>query len=486
MIRTFIFKEIGETLLGPKFLITFVISLVLMLSSVYSGYSLYESERTWFATAQIQNRERLENLGGYGALRYQGTKVLREPTRMSIFVKGVDSAIGRAAMVGDDSNITLRDSRYGLNPIFAVFGDLDPAFIVKMVLSLFALLYSYNAISGERETGTLKQVFANSISRASYITGKAIGGFVPLLLTLLIPFLISLLMLMLFFNVAFSAEEYARLGMMLAAFSLYLGVFFMAGMLMSALTRQSSVSFLLCLFFWVLCVVVLPKAAVEVAGRLSPAPSIDQVEAQRTALRRNFYAGLQERLQSDTQRMLEAGTDQQKVQEHQRQVQEEMQAQAQEEERKFFDDYRRSQENLLRTSESLARVSPTSCVTFAVDRLAQTDSQVGNRFIEYLSRYRQEFLQYALEKLRNNPDKGGSGVSISSSVSTDNDKRTVSVKVTTPSTRIDVNDMPRFTAPAESLATAASTVLADLAILAVELFGFFAAAFVVFLRYDVR
>ena len=200
----------------------------------------------------------------------------------------------KAAKVGDEPDIVLRDSRFGLNPVFATFGELDLAFIVKMILSLFALIFSYNAISGERELGTLKQVFSNSVGRASFIVGKTIGGLVTLLVPFIVPLLLSLLMLMVFFNVNFTGEEWARIGLMTLVSFLYLAVFFMAGMMMSALTRNSFVSFLLCLFIWVLSVAIIPKAAVEAAGQISPAPSIDAIEAQRAALRRDFYSSLKE------------------------------------------------------------------------------------------------------------------------------------------------------------------------------------------------
>ena len=45
-------------------------------------------------------------------------------------------------------------------------------------------------------------------------------------------------------NINFAADEWARIGMMVLVFCLYLGVFYMVGMLMSALTRNSFVSFL--------------------------------------------------------------------------------------------------------------------------------------------------------------------------------------------------------------------------------------------------
>ena len=62
MIRQFIFKEIVESVSSPKFLITFLISAVLIITSVYTGYQLYEEEVSWHARAASENVNRSGNL----------------------------------------------------------------------------------------------------------------------------------------------------------------------------------------------------------------------------------------------------------------------------------------------------------------------------------------------------------------------------------------------------------------------------------------
>lgn len=485
----FITKEIWETLLGPKFFFTFVICLILVLTSVYSGYRLYEAEQQWYVNAKSQNVERLENLGSYGSLRNQGTKAQREPTRMSIFVKGVDSAIGRSAMVNNDPNTVLRDSRYGLNPIFAVFGELDLAFIVKIILSLFALLFSYNAISGERELGTLKQILSNRVSRVQIIIGKAIGGVVVLLLTLLIPLIISLLMLMIAFDVNFTAEEWTRIGLMVLVFALYLTTFFMLGMFMSALTRQSAVSFLLCLFVWVLSIAVMPKLAVEIASQVSPAPSIDEVEAKRTVLRRSYYQDFETRWETELNRIYNEGDPtREAVRELRGRIEKESRDLIADEEKKLLNDYRLKQVKLLKTSRNIARISPTSCATFSLNRIGLTDAGLRERFLDDLGRYRNDFDKFAEAKIKANPDLASSGVSTSISVDSDDDgeNRQVSISVRTPSRAIEVNGLPDFYFNLESFTETSSAIIPDMAVLLVEILLFFSGAFIAFLRYDVR
>lgn len=485
MIVQFVRKEMLEMLFGPKFLITFLISLVLVLSSVYSGFGQYSSECGWFVKAKASNVERMENLGSYGNLKDEGTKALRPPGKLGIFVKGVEGTIGRAALITGSADLSLGDSRNSLNPIFSVFGDLDLAFTVKFILSLFALLFSYNAISGECERGTLQQVFSNRVGRASFIIGKSVGGLLTLLITLLVPLLLALLMLM--FNLSFTGEEWVRICLMTLGFHIYLAIFYMLGMLMSAVTRSSPVSFLLCLFIWVLAVVVLPKAAVSMAEQVSPAPSIEHVEARRAALRRVFYGDLEGRLERAVLDAYNRNLSYEERDAARDQAYAESHELIAEEERKVLDDYRRRQVRLLRTAETYARVSPASCLTFALNRICTTDTDLRERFSSALMRYRDRFIVF-VDRLRSeNPDLADGGVSTRVHREEDeNGNQLTSVQVEAPTSIIDVSGMPDFHMPAVSLGDTVGSVIPDLAIMFIEMLLFFTAAVAAFLRYDVR
>jgi ABC-type transport system involved in multi-copper enzyme maturation permease subunit len=481
MIRNFIAKEIVENISGPKFLITFVICAALILTSVYTGYMLYRSELSSRETAIAAGKAAMENAGSYGTLRDSGSKAIRPPDRLSIFAKGVDSAIGRAATVGSDLRIDLRDSRYGLNPIFAVFGELDLDFIVRIILALFAILFSYNAVSGERELGTLKQVHANSVSRASFIIGKTIGGLLTLLIPFLVPLLIALLMLMLLFGVSFTGEEWARLGLMILGYCIYLMLFYMVGMAMSSLTRSSAISFLLCLFIWVLSIAVVPKAAVEAASFISPAPSIDEVEKDWASLQRRYWATFKTRVEGAINKVLRENPQPARgdIRSAEDAARKEVDAEFESERLAYLQRYELEQERLLNTALGLTRLSPTSCLQFAASRLAHTDVNMRERFLESLRRFRQELLKYADKKIKEaGRDQGERGVAIMVTP--------MGAQVKVPELQLDLGDAPVFEPETEPLATSAAAALPDLGILACEFLLLFAVAFVAFLRYDVR
>ena len=57
-----------------------------------------------------------------------------------------------------------------------LFGVLDLAFIVKVVLSLCVLLFTYDAICGEKEQGTLRLYASYPVSRSAQALAKLAGS----------------------------------------------------------------------------------------------------------------------------------------------------------------------------------------------------------------------------------------------------------------------------------------------------------------------
>jgi len=226
MLRDIIRKEILDNILSPKFVFTFLLCTVLILLSIYTGITNYTAEKKEYDSSVALNREIMEGATGYLEI-LSAVTVYKPPQILGTIVNGVEEAVGRSAAPGgssEDANLT--DSKYESNPIFAVFGALDLMFIVKIILSLFAILFTYDAIVGEKERGTLKLALSNSVPRDRLILGKALGGFITMFLSLLIPLLVSFIILLLVPDLALSSAAWIRLFLILLMFLIYMSVFF--------------------------------------------------------------------------------------------------------------------------------------------------------------------------------------------------------------------------------------------------------------------
>src|SRR5512135_1237171 len=316
MLRDIIKKEILDNITSPKFVFTFLLCAVLILLSVYTGVANYGADKKEYAAAVALAKKNLENQPNYSSLAGLAMKINKPPQVLGTVVSGVEEDVGRVAPVNIAMDPNLVESKYGSNPVFAVFGALDLMFIVKIVLSLFAILFTYDTIVGEKEKGTLKLALSNDVPRDRLILGKAIGGYISLLIPLLIPLLLSLIILLVAPNLALNAGDWARLLLTFLMFFMYLSVFFSLGLFVSARTSRSSTSFLVLLFAWVIIVMVIPKVAVLTAAQAKPIPSVHEITAKKDAYLQQIQVESQKTAREQiTKIFAEAGKDQKLAQE---------------------------------------------------------------------------------------------------------------------------------------------------------------------------
>ena len=73
---------------------------------------------------------------------------------------------------------------------------LDWVFIIGGLLSLMALLFTFDAFIGEKERGTLKLVMAQSLPRHTLLLGKFLGAMLALALVLSLALVVNLLVVL--------------------------------------------------------------------------------------------------------------------------------------------------------------------------------------------------------------------------------------------------------------------------------------------------
>jgi len=293
-----------------------------------------------------------------------------------------------------------------------------------------------------------------------------------------------------FTDVRFSGSELLSIGAMALACLLYLWLFTSIGLAMSALTKHSFVSFLLCLFVWALSVTIVPKVAVQTAAQASTPMQIDEVESRIQAYYRDSRREFGRRL---VQYVRENPIS---VEEARRgrliQVQRTLRDQINEENLTFqeelFNEYGRKRNRMLHTAVALSRASPSSCLSFIVNGLSNTGPEMLDRFERDLAMYRRALIDYLDERQARLEEREGGGrraPGFSVGEGEDGDLQ-LELLEGEEGGELDFSGMPRFRSSFIPLAETTGNLVPDYAVLALYAFGFFAAAFVAFLRYDVR
>ena len=153
---------------------------------------------------------------------------------------------------------------------------VDWGFIIGYVLSLVALLFTFDSISGERERGTLRLTLANSIPRHTILIGKFWGALISVNIPFTLAVLVNLLVISTSSDVHLGTDAWGRLGIIFGIEFLYTCLFLALGLLVSTRVQRSAVSLVVLLLVWVTLVVFMPSTLASIAGgSASPRPTFE-------------------------------------------------------------------------------------------------------------------------------------------------------------------------------------------------------------------
>lgn len=287
MLRLVIRKEVLESILSFKFILVFTIMVALTFLSIERGLNEYRAQVKAHGNVVQLNRDQLERSTNWHQVGDGGIFVSGVPSSLAVFATGILGIEGQVARIRDRDVPIIERGRLAIHS-YMLFGSWDFHFIVKIILSLVALLFAYDAVSEGKEIGTLRLLLSNPLPRSRLILGKALGRYLPLLAAFASAFILSVIFLFLQRDIAFTASDQLGILLIFLGSCVYLGVWFTAGLMASCLTSQSLVSLLFSLFIWVVMIFAIPKASVSVASFLHSVPRPAEFEAKKAALAKDM------------------------------------------------------------------------------------------------------------------------------------------------------------------------------------------------------
>ena len=487
MLKAIIAREFFNNILNLRFMVGLVLCIIVTIACIMILAHDYQQELADY-NRRVNLQEEFLSKHASDNWLFALTPGQKPPERFRPLIIGIP---------GKENSESFDD-----NPLPILFPHLDFLFIVTIIMSLLALLFSYDAITGERQRGTLRLVIANSISRTKVLFGKFIGGAA----SLLIPFILSLLVGTLYISInpsiQWDSSAWAELAFLTAASITFIMLFYLLGLMVSTFSRYSAISILNCLFLWVLLILVIPNISPYISAQLYRIPSIRETQRQEEEIKeadsevkrqrrkagvskfRSDYGELFSKLESlGSGRILndEMG-DKEKVEEL---------AAADPEFKVMLDAFRRELDRTwseaegarrnatdklwgdlntkaaaqTRLAKNLACISPFANFVYVARDLTGTGLRSLEYFGQVKAEYRKRFVRYARKKERqaekNDPTY-------------------------TRNSFLDYGDHPRFVFKEEALRGKLGEVLPYWGILVLFNVVFFVMAFVGFLRYDVR
>ncbi len=477
MFKIIIKKELQNNIFSFRFLVAFVLLIIIVSITVFILTDDYVKKVDEYSKRQSEIDNYMRNYAHFNRI---GAVIMpsQPPLTFSCLIRGISP---------DDENVF---GEFNTDPLPVMFPLIDLTFIVTILVSLIALLFSYDSICGEKEEGTLKLILSNKLSRVEVILGKIIGG----TLTLFIPFLISLAIGLLIINfnrgVSWKAANWGAFGFIFIGAILYFTFFYCIGIFISSRHHSSSSSIMTSLFVWVLFILIIPNLSPYAASFLCPTPSrikvgreigrITDVERDELGMKLakekelemyRKYPFLKESLnEAEFQRRInedpiyskaykELKQERQKAWDEANRIQSEKAGIIRRE-------LNRKEEYQTKLSIYISMLSPLSDFTY----LARDFSSAGMRNMLYFNEigreWSQAFSDYS-EKKRASLERDNPAIDVWN-------------------TPVDMSDRPRFQYKEEALAGRFIWTLPFFIVLILYNLVFFTASYVSFIKYDVR
>lgn len=478
MFITLLKKELMDLFKSSRFIVGWLIVLTLMITAVFLLSGDVQQRKESLQLTE-HNREKFINDYGHRNRAWYFIQPLRNPERLEVLIRGVDDPEEYSSFFSD--------------PVKMLFPKLDLLYIVTLLLSLLAVIFTYDSVCGEREDGTLKLLHSTRISRANVILAKLTGAW----LAIGIPF-IGVVIMAAFFGASFggielNGEPAMELGLVAIASLLYIGFFLCLGLFVSSLVKHSGTSILVLLFLWVVFTLVIPNVGPILAAQIKPLPSVNSVERELQLLRTiNFDKKREEAVRLMRSRLcrehgvpgedvslrkdnlLRLGLSEQKIAklyaDYRRQYGEIMQRISSEigiKARSLENEMWRKIEAQSDLARQFSLLSPTSSLTYFTTDLASVGLRAEDHFTKHSMEYlRTEYGPYLNKKQKEMEKERGRRVSWDEPY--------------------DLSDRPRFEHHSEPFEERLGATLPYLGHVAIFMLIVLLAAVLAYMRYDVR
>jgi len=386
-------KELLDQMLSLRFaiacvvcLLVFLLSFGLMTKDYREAMSTYNMNKTMHRNEVLQITDPWQ-VGN-------GVKVDRPLNALSILVRGVSGDLTESVQVQQGNRLQFSKAAEQ-NAVAALFPDVDFVFIVGIIMSLLALAFAYDAVSGEHESGVLKLLMSYPVPRDRVILSKWLGGFLALIGPFVIAFLAGLLVALLMPDIDPGIEDtLSVLGLFAIAF-LYIAAMYSLGILVSCRTQNASTSITVLLLIWVVLILAIPNMSPYVTTQFLPIPSRESVDREKKELMAEGQRKLEKEVKAEGERTGEENPMQntefrEKIMALWKTVEEDGQ--------KLEDGYAARVQAQARWAGFIARVSPVTSFNLAAYDLAAASIEQETQFVEALKSYSTTWTEYSSKK----------------------------------------------------------------------------------------
>ncbi|RKU36744.1 hypothetical protein C6496_12545 [Candidatus Poribacteria bacterium] len=396
MLITLIQKEVMHHVLSVRFVALFLMCLLLIPFTLSINYSNYRQRQVDYQEALKIAKDDATTVNSMALEPPKPTveisKLFLTPIPLSIFANGMEESL--PSYLGMTRNgITFGIPALVSAPFSYILGQLDLLFVISNVFSLLALLFTFDAVAGEKEAGTIRVTLANALPRDIFLWSKLIGGYLVFVASFLVSFLVGLLILVWQGFPLGEPDIFSRVLSLTFVSLLYIAVFFAMGTMLSTYLDTAKTSLIVAFTVWVLIVLIAPRSGFILAKVIVPTRTEQSIYMEKTALRNNLAKELEDKRLKTVQDIAQGQIVtidrevQKKLSERMEPIEEEYRSKLQNESNKIDQSYQQQKKRQELIGETLSRITPTSSLIYLATNLAQTGKIRKNNYFQAGMRY---------------------------------------------------------------------------------------------------
>ena len=391
-------RELYNNLNSLRFALTTILLLALMVTNAVRHIREYPKRVQKYHDAVTESMNQLTSRADDSlyTLAHEGPGVLyKKPSPLHFCAAGGEALLPDRVDTPYGSDIFWKlsypDANINMKNVGPDVSQIDWAFIIGYILSLIALLFTFDAISSEREHGTLRLMLANAIPRHTVLIGKFLGALISTSIPFLLAMLVNLLIISSASAVHLNTEAWGRLGIILFIALLYTCLFLALGLLVSARVQRSAVSLVILLLTWVTFVAFMPSTLAALAsGFSSSMASHEYTDRYGQSYRRLKKTWRYAWYQSNDEKMLR--------------VRGEWHTKIAVSGERLAGEYLTFKITQVQRARAITSVSPAALLQHLLEAFAGTGLDRHQQFTENVQRYAREYREFVVDMERGDPE----------------------------------------------------------------------------------
>ena len=292
-ILTIAFKELKSAVRTPRFVLAALIVIPLVSGVAAVGCLKFNAQLDAYESTLQQEAEGFQAVKDYWRMLRSFLTTFRPPNPKAILAMGTSRELGDTFFMYNVNNAPNQRALLVRNNFARLYGHWDLTRIVSLILSFLALLFSFDAIAGEKSSGTIRMICSSPVSRSSMVVGKIVGLTTALAVVVLAAMLVAALVFAVL--VPQHAGSFVPELLMLTGMAiLHVLVFVALGVAVSALCHAPMNALAISLALWIALALAIPQVGALTSASLHPTPGADELAGQNDEVVGRYLGRFQE------------------------------------------------------------------------------------------------------------------------------------------------------------------------------------------------